>query len=300
MVLPNDPIVLAYEAITKKNLERIKKFKAPPLRFIASELGSCKRKIFYRHSGYIPAARSARGDDYGRDGDVHHDLVRTFMVDEGGAKIEGVKRGKGGLLSEEEPGRDVVLDAGKHRVKLHVRKDGKIRLSRRKGVLEIKSVSYWDYKAYTDLWTNTLDPAAVLAVINDKHPEYIDQCHAGMFEAGLKLAYLVIKGRDSCAVGLHSTRDAGQILGGLVIEWDQNRWNQIVKRMEIVADALREEKPPRAEYVASDNQCKYYCPFLHLCHGALKRKKQGIEPHAWHPQLGKKLHANDIKRRGVR
>jgi len=298
MVPHNDPIVKGYAAIQKKNLERLKKFKAPPARFIASELGNCKRKIYYRHAGFIPQVRKARGDDYGRDGDIHHDLMRTFMVDEGGATIEGVKRGKGGLLSEEESGKDVVLDAGPHQVKLHVRKDGRIRLGRRKAVLEIKSIGYWDYKKLTDLWTTTLDPAIILAHLDDRHPEYFDQCHAGMFEAKLKLAYLGLKGRDSCAMGLHSTRDPEQILGGLIIEWSPERWQRIVKRIELVTDALHREVPPRAEYVASDNQCKYYCQFSHLCHGAMKREKQGIQPHSWHPQLGVKLHANDLKRGG--
>lgn len=292
MALRHDPIRDAYRSQTETNLERLKHTKMPPQRFIASEIGYCRRRIWYRHMGYIPSVFTARGSDYGRDGDAHHDLVRTFMADVGGAVIGAVKRNKAGLLAEETFAQDVQVKHKGHMLTLHVRIDGTIKLGRSEAVLEIKSIGNKDYWAYNNVWTQTLSADDVANHMAEHNMNFIYQAHVGMFATKLKQAAIVLKGRDCCATGLHSQRDPDQILGYVPIKWSPAIWTQVLNRCAIVQKAKDDKKPPRAEFLQSSKECGY-CPFFHLCHGAVKAQKRG-EP-VQHPQLGDKLHVKDLK-----
>lgn len=294
-MLKHDPIRDAYTAQDAKNLEQLMRTKVPPQRFTASELGYCKRRIWYRHMGYIPQVFSARGSDYGRDGNAHHDLVRTFMADMGGADIALVERDKMGMLSIETFQQDVEVTHKGLKLTLHARVDGGIKLSRTKAVIEIKSIGNRAYYAYNNIWSSTLDPIAVYNHMLEVDRGFIYQSHLGMFATKTKLAMLILKGRDSSATGLHSQRDPAQILGYVPIKWSDAIWTTVLNRCATIEQAKQDAKPPRAEFLKSSKDCGY-CPFLHMCHGADKREKQGLKPYAVHPQLGKVTHASQLKR----
>lgn len=290
-MLRHDPIRDGYVAQYAQNLEQLKNSELPRNRFIASELGYCKRRIWYRHMGYLPAVFSARGSDYARDGNAHHDLVRTFMADMGGAKLRHVTRDEMNQLSIETFKEDVAVKHKGLTFKIHARVDGAVKLGRSWAVLEIKSIGNRDYWKYNNIWTETLDPDAVLAQVREDHPGYIYQCLAGMRATGYKQAAIVLKGRDCAAMGLHSQRDPDQILGILPFKWCSATWTTVLNRCATVERAKRDGNPPRAEYLQSSKECSY-CPFFHLCHGAAKARKRGQK--IQHPQLGEVLHVKDL------
>ena len=292
-MLKHDPIRDGYVAQAAKNRTQLLRTKVPPQRYIASELGYCKRRIWYRHMGYIPTMFSARGSDYGRDGNAHHDLVRTFMADMGGAEIALVERDKMGMLSIETFQEDVeVTHKGLHLV-LHARVDGGFKVGRSKVMLEIKSIGNKAYYGYNNIWTSTLDPVEVYNHMLEEDRSFVYQCHLGMFATKTKLAALVLKGRDGSVMGLHSQRDPEQILGYVPIPWSDAIWTTILNRCATIEQAKRDRKPPRAEFLKSSKDCGY-CPFLHLCHGADKRRKQKLVPAELHPQLGEVIHATQL------
>lgn len=294
MALPkHDPIRAAYVAQEEQNLAQLLRTRIPPQRFTASELGHCKRRIWYRHAGYIPSIFTARGSDYGRDGNMHHDLVRTFMVDMGGAHLEEVSRGPSGLLDTECFAKDVTVQHKGLSLTFHARVDGVIKLGRSKLVLEIKSVSNKDYYEYNNTWTRTVDPDAMLSLLYERNIDYVYQTHVGMFATKLKQAYVVLKGRDNACTGFHSQRDPALILGGITVPWKKETWTVILNRAALVQKALNEGSPPRPEFLKSSKQCKY-CSFLHLCHDAEKRRKRGVTPFEVHPQLGPVIHVKDL------
>lgn len=291
MALRDDPIRDAYRSQTEMNLEQLRRSKMPPARFSASEIGYCKRRVWYRHMGYLPAVFSARGSDYGRDGDAHHDLVRNFIVDVGGGKIEQVKRDKEGKLSIETFAKDVRVKHKDENLTFHARVDGIIKLGRSKAVLEIKSIGNRDYWAYNNVWSDSLDVDKVIAHMHENNMNFVYQAHVGMFAAKLKKAALVLKSRDACVTGLHSQRDPEQILGYVPIDWSDAIWTMILNRATIVQKAMKKKEPPRAEFLQSSKECGY-CPFFHLCHGAIKAKKKGQK--VQHPQLGDVMHVRDL------
>lgn len=294
-MLKHDPIRDAYVTQHAKNIERLRRTKVPPQRFTASELGYCKRRIYYRHMGYIPSVFTARGSDYSRDGDAHHDLVRTFMADMGGAVIEHVERNREGLLAIETFQKDVKVKHKGVTLTMHARVDGGLKLGRSKATLEIKSIGNRDYYAYNNIWSQSLDVERVVAHMQENNRGFVYQAHLGMFAMGTKLAAVVLKGRDCCATGLHSQRDTDQILGYVPLKWSPATWTTVLNRCVAVEQAKQDQTPPRAEFLKSSKECGY-CPFFHLCHGAEKRKKQGLTPHELHPQLGEVIHARQLKR----
>jgi len=292
MALRYDPIRDAYRSQTELNLERLKRTKVPPKRFTASEIGYCKRRIWYRRMGYIPSIFTARGSDYGRDGEAHHDITRTFMADIGGAKIEAVERDKNDMLSIETFQKDVPVKHKNMSFTLHARVDGIVKLGRTKHVLEIKSIGNKDYWAYNNVWSQTLSVDDVVSYMYEHNMNFVYQAHVGMYATKLKNAMIVLKGRDCCATGLHSQRDPEQILGHVPIPWSGTVWQQVLNRCAVVHRGLMSNTPPRAEFLQSSKECSY-CPFFHLCHGAEKAKKKG-QP-VRHPQLGDILHAEDLE-----
>jgi CRISPR/Cas system-associated exonuclease Cas4 (RecB family) len=292
-----DPIQRMYLNRDERERQKIRDYKKPPARFRASELADCKRKIWYRHSGYVPAPRTGFSDDWSIDGDVHHDVVRQIML-EFGIQLCGITQHESG--STEEDGfvaHDFDVDG--RTITVSTRQDGWI-WHEDYGwmLLEIKSQGHWVYhyvnKAYTDGWKDDAGveypagPKAAVAYLMEKKPEYLAQVMAGIAIAraqgsaptpdgeplDLDHAYLVIKDRGNCHIGL-GTGDGD--LQGLVIPYDQDILDKALRRAYVVKGKVLDGQPPMAEFTAGSKQCGY-CPYRYACHDADKRRKQGLDP----------------------
>lgn len=288
-----DPIKQMYAARERELIEDLKKYKRPRDNFVASELNACRRAIWYRLSGYIPAARRPRGEDYGDDGNLHHDAVRNRMR-KAGIKIGDVKFNKDNTV--EETGVYVLnITHNKQTFKIAMRLDGTITIGTVKHTLEIKSLGYWKYKPLADVWNNKGTPfstAAVLAYIAQHRRDMLYQVHANMVATGLKKAYLVFKDRSDCALGLHGKDNPEQIIGGVVVPFSDTVWEGVLSKLAFVQKHLKSKTPPPPDYQIESTECGY-CNFYHLCYGAEKRRKRGLTPDVLHPQLGEVLHVDD-------
>lgn len=300
-----DPIVRMYEQRDEKGREQRRNHRPPPRRFRASELADCKRRIYYRHAGYVPAPDTGFQMDWSIDGDVHHDIVRQLMLSEG-IRLAGITQNEDGTTDEDQ---FVSHDFELHGMRLPVstRQDGWIYHEEHGWMLmEIKSVGHWKYhyqlKAYEDGYTdangNDHPPGhdALLAYLYDKSPAYIYQVHAGMaiamargidelpFDTSEKYtldkAYLVVKDRSNCHIGYHS--QSMGLLGGIIVPFRHHTWNKVLRRAYVTKKALSEGEPPRPGYTPGAYECKI-CPYRYACHDAIKRKKQGRTPYVVYP-----------------
>ena len=95
-----DPIIkYLYEARDEEGREKARNQRNPARRFRASGLTDCKRQEFYRQSGWIRKPRYAVSDDYGVDGDVHHDVVRQMMLAYG-IRLAGITQAEDGSTDD--------------------------------------------------------------------------------------------------------------------------------------------------------------------------------------------------------
>lgn len=297
-----DPVKAMYLATQAKQEAKLLNHKMPVQRFRASEVGTCKRAIWYRLKGYIPTAFSARGLDFSEDGDMHHDAVR-FKLKEAGVKFDSLRFNKDGTVDELADGvftvKHTAPDGEKFELTFSWRADGEIRIGTTWHVLEIKSIGSGDRRIYQQAW-HSGSPDVVLGKMmeSSKGMGYIMQCHVVMegFKRNLnkvrKKAYLLFKDRDYCAIGLHTWGRDEQIVGGPTIQYTKSMWTQICNRMATVQRGLNSNVPPQPEFLPSSKECKNNCNFLHLCHGADKRAKIDLPP--CHPTLGDILHVKDL------
>lgn len=287
-----DPIRSYYIRRNAELLEKLKKYKPPRQHFVASQLGMCRLALWFEQSGYLPSVKTARDDDYGNDGDMHHDAVRRFMQSIG-LKIDDVKFREDGTVEETGV---YVLDL-KHKGKkfrISMRLDGKVKTGTVRRTLEIKSIGYWKLKPIVDVWTNTESETAVLAWLLQNRKDIIYQVHANMVATGLKSTYLVIKSRSECYTGLHSSKNPDSILGGIVVPFSDNVWQGILNKLAFVQKHLDSKTEPEPDFIEPSKECDY-CKYQHLCHGAAKREKKGLSPARLHPQLGTILHADQLR-----
>lgn len=289
-----DPIKQMYAARERELVKKIQSYKRPRANFVASELAACRLAIWYRLSGYIPMARRARGEDYGNDGNLHHDAVRNQMR-EAGIKIGDVKYNTDGTV--EETGVFVldVTHKGK-KFKISMRLDGTVMLGTVKHTLEIKSLGYWKFKPLYDVWNHKDHPgstAAVLGYIHQNRKDMIYQVHANMVATGCKKAYLVFKDRSDCALGLHNKKDPTDIIGGVIVTFNPTVWDNVLDKMSFIQKHLDSGKQPDPDFQIEGAECGY-CNYHHLCHGAAKREKNGLVPAKLHPQLGDILHVDQM------
>lgn len=303
-----DPIVRMYKDRDEIGRDKARHQSNPARRFRASGLTDCKRQEFYRQSGWIEKPRYGVDDDYGVDGDVHHDIVRQMLLAHG-VRLAGITQAEDGSTDEFQfVTHD--FDVEGRTITISTRQDGWI-FHEDYGwmLMEIKSVGHWPQhymaKAYFEGWTDELgneyDPGheAALAYICEKKPEYIAQITAGLAiarELGpeklpfdesegytLDHAYLVIKDRSNCHIGYHDRDDRdAEILGGIIVPWDEALMQKILRRCYIIKGKVADGTPPIPEYPAGSKQCGY-CPFKYACHDADKRRKRGQEPAIVYP-----------------
>ena len=312
-----DPIAQMYQLRDEEGRERARQHRAPARRFRASELADCKRRMYYRQSGYVPAPNTGFQMDWSIDGDVHHDIVRQVLLN-AGVRIAGITQNEDGTTDEDQ---FVSYDFDVHGLTLPVstRQDGWIYHDDYGWMLmEIKSVGHWKYhyqmKAYEEGFEDAegvRHPAgdgALLAYLYEKSPSYIYQVHAGMaiakargegrlpFDASepytLDHAYLVIKDRSNCHIGYHS--DTQGLLGGLVVPFCEDTWQKVLQRLYVTKQGLSKGVPPMPGYTAGSYQCKI-CPYKYACHDAIKRKQQGRKPYVVYPDpdVGLQFDDND-------
>lgn len=302
-----DPIARMYLNRDEAGREKVRQQRNPARRFRASGLADCKRQEFYRQSGWLEKPRYGLDDDYGVDGDVHHDIVRQVML-ANGVQLAGITQGADGSTEEDQ---FVVhdFDYEGRTITISTRQDGWIRHEDYGWMLmEIKSVGHWPMhymqKAYFEGWTDELNiehqPGhdTALAYLKEKKPEYIYQIMAGLaisrargvdklpFDSNekhtLDHAYLVIKDRSNCHIGYHDRDNGREMLGGIVVPWDEDLFNKILRRCYITKGKIVDGTPPIPEYPAGSKQCGY-CPFKYACHDADKRRKAGLEPAVVYP-----------------
>jgi CRISPR/Cas system-associated exonuclease Cas4 (RecB family) len=310
-----DPIVKMYLDRDEEGREKVRQHRKPAMRFRASGLMDCKRQEFYRQSGFVPTPRYGFNDDWGVDGDVHHDVVRQMLLAYG-IKLSGITQAEDGSTDEfmfvthdfDVDGRTITVST---------RQDGWINHEDYGWMLmEIKSVGHWPMhymqKAYEHGWTDELgvehppgEETALLYLI-EKKPEWIAQILAGLaiarargpeslpFDADeqytLDHAYLVIKDRSNCHIGYHT--DTMPLLGGIRVPFDQEKFDKILRRCYITKGKVLDGTPPLPEFPAGSKQCGY-CPFKYLCHDADKRRKTGLEPAVVYPDDAIRIDFND-------
>lgn len=310
-----DPIARMYATRDERGREQARTHRSPPQRFRASELADCKRRIFYRHSGWVPAPDTGFQMDWSIDGDVHHDIVRQAMLAEG-CKLAGITVNEDGTTDEDQFVSHTFQVHGLN-IPVSTRQDGWVFHDDYGWMLmEIKSVGHWKYnyqlKAYENGWEDAngkkYPPGhdSVLAYLTEKAPAYIYQMHAGLAiarERGedalpfdpsegytLDYSYLVIKDRSNCHIGYHS--DTQGLLGGVVMPFNQELWDSVLQRLYVTRQAISEGTPPKPGYPAGAYECKI-CPYRYACHGAMKRKQQGRKPYVVYPDPEVGLHFDD-------
>jgi len=307
-----DPIMKMYQVRDEIGRDKARHQRNPARRFRASGLTDCKRQEWYRQSGWVEAPRYGLNDDYGVDGDVHHDIVRQMMLAHG-IRLAGITQGEDGSTDEFNfTTQDFTVETGlgdQTTITISTRQDGWI-FHEDYGwmLMEIKSVGHWPQhymaKAYFEGWTDEVGTAyppghdAALAYICEKKPEYVAQIMAGLaiareqgegklpFDTSegytLDHAYLVIKDRSNCHIGYHDRDGDREGLGGIIIPWDDALFQKILRRCAIIKGKVADGTPPIPEYPAGSKQCGY-CPFKYACHDADKRRKKGQEPAVVYP-----------------
>lgn len=295
-----DPIKRMYEIRDEQARENARNYRKPPQRFRASELGNCKREIWYRLSGYVPAPRYGSSDDYGIDGDAHHDLVRQ-MMEHYGTPVRGIEW-------EDGQAREMDWDIGEFEydgmtINISARLDGWVDIDGEEYLLEIKSMGYWPYKYLQEAYENGFrdkdgveheaGEPAVHARIQEKHPGYVQQMNACMAIFNAKQAYLVVKDRSGCTMGVHN-RETGDRFGGGYFTYDPDLFNDQLRRLHRIKMRVLDGSPPPPEYTAGSPTCKR-CDYRYACHGATKRRQRGLTPAMVYPDpaVGLEFEEND-------
>ncbi|KPJ97091.1 MAG: hypothetical protein AMJ55_00290 [Gammaproteobacteria bacterium SG8_15] len=272
-----DPIQKLYNIRNENGLEQVRNHKKPPLRFRASEVADCARKIWYRLSGYLPAPRNARSDDYGVDGDAHHDVIRQ-MLEHYDIPIRGIAFEEDG---EQKETRFLTKEFNVDGLNITVasRCDGEIYLEDldKWALLEIKSAGYWKYKYLNDAFVDGGTTGAI-AYMKEKRQNYYLQSLITATMHGNDLVYLVLKDRSDCNIGLWS----GVLHQGLLFEVGEDDVQAILRKLASIHRKVMDGDPPVPGYLPGSNDCKW-CEFRYACHDYTKRKKKGQEPHLLYP-----------------
>jgi len=259
-----DPIRQVYNYLDQQNIEEVKNFRKPSVRFRPSEMDDCPRKIFYRLGGNRPMAVPGKISLYGQDGDFCHDSVRWLMKN-AGVELDGLEFDEATgnikeLVSFQKPwehkGEKFVISG---------RADGLIKVGDEWMILEIKSVDGMKWRYLNDAWQkgNLLE---YLATGNQgKYRKYLVQCEISMRVLGYEHVYLVFKDRSMCQIGCHNDK-TGEI-AGVVLERNDVLWEDILGTMYMVNKSLRTNVAPM-QLVEGSYQCGF-CEFRDTC-GRLK------------------------------
>lgn len=280
--LGRDPIWSIYEGLAKEAEAKVRQHWKPSRRFRASEIHDCRRKIYYRLSGYVPMPQYPWLEMVGASGDAHHDLFR-YYAHHLGFQIDGVTMEEDGSRQEEVANQAKDFEHKGKRFTLSCRPDGMKRIAVPElvdAVLEVKTMTTYKFEKFQTAWKKVGNPG-LIEVLKLEKPQYLWQGNLTSMVMGVEHVYLVCIDRNLNRVGFstagfgkHTAWEplAGERAGGAV--WrveDADRENILDKAAEITGH-LDAGEPPAAEFVSSSTECKQ-CPFFVYCHGA----KKGME-----------------------
>lgn len=275
-----DPIQQMYEKRDEQGRERARNYRKPPLRFRASEVADCSRKIWYRLSGYAPAPRYGRDDDFGIDGDAHHDIVRQLMRAYD-IRLEGLTFNDDGTVSEDQMKTKTFMVDGL-KVPVVGRCDGFIFLPDRDelALLEVKSKGFWVFKYIQEAFeANGI--RGVLDRIIDKHPDIYAQSNITALIHDMEYVYVLIKNRDMCQTGVYND-DTSARHGGTEFSRDDEQNEKTLKKLANIKRKVMDGVPPPPAGPPGSKECGY-CKFKYLCHDADKRAKRKLTPTVVYP-----------------
>jgi len=274
-----DPIQMIYNLRDEAGRNDVRNYRKPPIRFRASEVANCSRQIWYRLSGYIPAPRYGRSDDYGIDGDAHHDITRQLLAHYG-VKLRGLEFNEDGTQVETNfLAKEYNVDG--LNVTVASRCDGEIFLEEITdwALLEIKSAGYWKFKYLNDAFIEGGREGAI-NYMKEKRRPYYEQSTITADMHGNGHIYLLLKDRSDCGLGLYNP-DTNEHTG-LLYPVDQDDLTTILRKLANIKRKVMDGTPPMPEHIASSSDCKY-CPFKYLCHDATRRARQKQEPAIRYP-----------------
>lgn len=285
--MESNPLDLVYDGLREKGRQRIRNHRKPPLRFRASEVDQCRRRIWYRLSGYTPAPKDPGLSLYGPAGDFAHDSTR-WLFKYWGATLAGLTFDPDTGLVEETMNATKSFGIGDERFDLVCRADGMILFNDIWHLLEVKSVGSYKYGWMDKALQGTYPkykpggPDMLGQYLDDTYRSYTWQASIGGMMFNLSHAYLLIVNRSECNIGFLD-ETTGLRHPGKVWEIDNTLVDYILERCGGIAKAVRDKKAPPCAHVASHKECATYCDFKYLCHGAAKRRLQGLEPAVVYP-----------------
>lgn len=250
----------------------------PNLRFRASELTDCPRRIYHRLAGDRPLPQTPRLGDYGKAGDAAQDITRQQLVDNG-VPVGGVNFTSEGQIETAMGSREFEYDG--EVIDIAARTDGLLSWYEHNGILEIKSVGYWKYDAMCRAYTSK-GVDGLIDHITKKHLNYIWQVEASMRILGESEAYLLFYDRSEARIGVRSKRDDDDLVGGFWINADDARWEAILRKLARIQKAIKRRAPVRPGELPGSVACQR-CPFSYACHDAIERRAKGIEPAVVYP-----------------
>lgn len=293
---PNDPVVRLYENMRASLLEETKW--GAPKRYYASTAGNCERALWYKHSGYRPAPMSPFVGMIAEAGNMGHDLVREAMHDSG-TEIRDVEFGPEGQTETGAVRKRFDFDDDEVSFEVSIRPDGKVNIGDFYDVgdkdpwasLEIKTVDgytmQWLERAYRG--EHKRYPEGGMASVeawlrnHETKQKYFDQMQITMGMTGADFGYLVLYDRSFGQIGFYNPEtDVRE--GGLVVPFDPERFDQLLKKFKRIELAKRTGDAPPADLSPKSKTCKQ-CDFFYRCHGAFEREKHGLEPVVLYPVL---------------
>lgn len=253
-------------------------YKPNEIRFRASELTDCPRRIYHRLVGDRPLPNSPRLGDYGSIGDAAQDICRQRLVD-AGINVGGVDFTPSGQIeTTSKVGEFACMGEN---IKIASRLDGLLEYDGHDGILEVKSVGYWKWDGMAKAYTSN-GVEGLIAHVKKKYLSYIWQMEASMRINGKKEGYLLIYDRSEGRIGVHSKRDDADRVGGFWLAADDERWKQILNKLLRIQRAVKRKVALRPGELPGSTACQR-CPFSYACHEAIDRRQRGVEPSVVYP-----------------
>jgi len=250
------------------NTETWRYSERPPLRFRASEAGSCPRRLFYRLVGCVPTPDPPGLQLAQIVGNVMQDVVRNLLmeagIEMGGLEVQADKS------IEETLDTIVERDVGGTVIKISSRADGTITIDDAVHLYEFKTVKgraiYWFQQE-----CNKTGHDGLVARLEKKTPYYWDQVQLTMEVFGLRRGYF------------HTFDKAESVLGfalpdktrtGIRVDYDGDCVDRILQNFVVAQKAVLADEAPSLRDCPPDGSLPCgFCPFYYQCHQMLIRKK---------------------------
>lgn len=276
--LERDPIYKIYDGLIAEAEDYVRNYQRPSRRIRASEISDCRRKIFYRLSGYIPFPKKPWLEMVASSGNLHHDYFR-YLANFFEMGMTGVTFNDDGTQDElENQAKDYTYDGTTFT--LSCRPDGLINLPVGEAIMEIKTMTTFKFEKIQSAWKKAGNGAA-LGFLQLEQPSYLWQGNQTALIMEKDHVYLLCIDRNLNRVGFssggfgraHTWDPADDTRAGGVV-WsveDCDRENILAKAAH-VTQCVDDGKAPPPDYNSSSTECGY-CDFFIYCHG----KKKGME-----------------------